>query len=253
MATLNRVNALIIDDDPEAVLLMGMRLNEACAADQRFVLEGAETLHAGLAEIARGDYDVILLDLTLPDSRGLDTVAATVAKAGGVPVVVLTNLEDEAVGGAGAHLAREDAAEDPSLGRGRPRRELPEARRPGLPRPGAPGLGDRGEGLRDVAERERGAGRAGWGVGQTAHAEDAGVGGGERPARQEDHRRPGLPGREPCQELREERELREPPRGALEPMAQLGELPEIVPLAPEDRYPGHLPRGISQRCRNPCT
>lgn len=98
MVSLKRVSALIIDDDPEAVLLMGMRLNEACAADQRFILEGAETLHAGLAEIARGDYDVILLDLTLPDSRGLDTVRAVMPKAGGIPVVVLTCLEDEAVG-----------------------------------------------------------------------------------------------------------------------------------------------------------
>lgn len=98
MASIKRVNALIIDDDPEAVLLMGMRLNEACAADQRFVLEGAETLREGLAEIARGDFDVILLDLTLPDSRGLETVAAVIAKAGGIPTVVLTALEDESLG-----------------------------------------------------------------------------------------------------------------------------------------------------------
>lgn len=98
MASLKRVSALIIDDDPEAVLLMGMRLNEACAADQRFILEGADTLSSGLGEISRGDYDVILLDLTLPDSRGLDTVKAVIAKAGGIPVVVLTALEDEAVG-----------------------------------------------------------------------------------------------------------------------------------------------------------
>jgi signal transduction histidine kinase len=98
MAPINRVNALIIDDDPEVVLLMGMRLNEACGPDQRFILEGAETLKAGLQEIARGDYDVILLDLNLPDSRGLGTVSAAFAKAGGVPIVVLTCLEDEAVG-----------------------------------------------------------------------------------------------------------------------------------------------------------
>lgn len=98
MVSLKRVSALIIDDDPEAVLLMGMRLNEACAADQRFILEGADTLSSGLAEIARGDYDVILLDLTLPDSRGLDTVKAVIPKAGGIPIVVLTALEDEALG-----------------------------------------------------------------------------------------------------------------------------------------------------------
>lgn len=98
MASEKRVNVLMIDDDPEALLLMGMRLNEACGTDRRFVLEGAETLKEGLAQAAREDYDVILLDLNLPDSRGLDTVASACRKAGNVPIVVLTCFEDEAMG-----------------------------------------------------------------------------------------------------------------------------------------------------------
>ena len=61
MAPIQRVNALMIDDDPEAVLLMGMQLNEACGPDLHFVLEGSETLKAGLLQVGRGDYDVILL------------------------------------------------------------------------------------------------------------------------------------------------------------------------------------------------
>ncbi|MDD5302825.1 MAG: hybrid sensor histidine kinase/response regulator [Elusimicrobia bacterium] len=98
MTPIQRVNALMIDDDPESLLLMGIRLNEACGPDLRFSLEGAETLKAGLLRIETGGYDVILLDLNLPDSRGLDTVAAACAKAGGTPVVVMTCFEDESVG-----------------------------------------------------------------------------------------------------------------------------------------------------------
>ncbi|MCR4294018.1 MAG: ATP-binding protein [Elusimicrobia bacterium] len=98
MASPKRVNVLMIDDDPEALLLMGMRLNEACGADRRFVLEGAETLKTGLAQAGKEEYDVILLDLNLPDSRGLDTVAEACRKAGNVPIVVLTCFEDEAMG-----------------------------------------------------------------------------------------------------------------------------------------------------------
>lgn len=98
MASEKRVNVLMIDDDPEALLLMGMRLNEACGTDRRFVLEGAGTLEAGMAQAAKDDYDVILLDLNLPDSRGLDTVARACRKAKGVPIVVLTGFEDEAMG-----------------------------------------------------------------------------------------------------------------------------------------------------------
>ena len=98
MAPSQRVDVLMIDDDPESLLLMGIRLNEACGPDLRFSLEGAESLKAGLLLIERGGYDVILLDLNLPDSRGLDTVAAVCRKAGGTPVVVLTCFEDESIG-----------------------------------------------------------------------------------------------------------------------------------------------------------
>lgn len=98
MVPLKRVNVLMIDDDPEAVLLMGMRLNEACGPDLRFSLEGSDSLKDGLGQIERGEFDVILLDLNLPDSRGLATVAAAHRKAGGTPIVVMTGFEDEAVG-----------------------------------------------------------------------------------------------------------------------------------------------------------
>jgi signal transduction histidine kinase len=93
-----RVTALMIDDDPESLLLMGIRLNEACGTDIRFALEGAESLKAGLLQLDRGEFDVILLDLNLPDSRGLETVKAVHRKAAGTPIVVLTGFEDESVG-----------------------------------------------------------------------------------------------------------------------------------------------------------
>lgn len=108
MAPAERLNALMIDDDPEAVLLMGIRLNEACGPDLRFALEGAGMLKAGLEKIERGGYDVILLDLNLPDSFGLDTVAAACGKAGGVPIVVLTGFEDESIGLEAISLGAQD-------------------------------------------------------------------------------------------------------------------------------------------------
>lgn len=88
----------MVDDDPESFLLMGLRLNEACGADLRFTLESAETLGKGLELLASRPYDVLLLDLNLPDSRGLDTVRAARAKAQDTPIVVLTGLSDEAAG-----------------------------------------------------------------------------------------------------------------------------------------------------------
>ena len=44
----NRVSILMIEDDPEALLLMGFQLSEACGPGLTFALEGAETLKSGL-------------------------------------------------------------------------------------------------------------------------------------------------------------------------------------------------------------
>lgn len=98
MATEKRVNLLMIEDDPEAILLMGVQLSEACGPNMTFALESAETLKKGLLMAERGDYDAILLDLNLPDSRGLDTIRAARHKAGGKPIIVMTGFEDEKVG-----------------------------------------------------------------------------------------------------------------------------------------------------------
>jgi signal transduction histidine kinase len=49
------------------------------------------------AEQAGAPFDVVLLDLTLPDARGLATVAAVHAAAPALPIVVLTGLDDEAL------------------------------------------------------------------------------------------------------------------------------------------------------------
>ena len=45
--------------------------------------------------MAEGRFDIILLDLSLPDSRGLETFFAMHAHAGEVPIVVLSGLDDE--------------------------------------------------------------------------------------------------------------------------------------------------------------
>lgn len=87
----------MVDDDPEAVLLMGLRLNEACVGDLSFALESAGTLAQALKLMSAGPYDAVLLDLHLPDSAGLETVRAARGKAGDTPIVVLTGFEDEAL------------------------------------------------------------------------------------------------------------------------------------------------------------
>ena len=62
-----------------------------------FDLKHANLLSTGLEMLAAGDIDVILLDLSLLDSRGFDTFARVHNQAPDVPIIVLTALADEAL------------------------------------------------------------------------------------------------------------------------------------------------------------
>ncbi len=58
----------------------------------------AESLNEALAKLESAHYDLILLDLTLPDSTGLSTLEHIVAMAPEVPTVVLTGHDDDGIG-----------------------------------------------------------------------------------------------------------------------------------------------------------
>jgi phosphoserine phosphatase RsbU/P len=60
-------------------------------------LSHVSTVAAAIQATRAGGVDAILLDLSLPDAQGLDAVTRMYAAAPGVPVVVLTGLEDEAL------------------------------------------------------------------------------------------------------------------------------------------------------------
>ncbi|MBI4549784.1 MAG: response regulator [Candidatus Omnitrophica bacterium] len=60
-----------------------------------FELESAPSLKAGLKKIAAAKFDVILLDLNLPDSRGIDTFVSLHGECPQIPIVVLTGVDDQ--------------------------------------------------------------------------------------------------------------------------------------------------------------
>jgi anti-anti-sigma factor len=99
-------NVLLIEDSPSYVLLLRSMLAEV--KGDAFEFACVESLAEGRQKLAGGGVDVVLLDLTLPDSRGLDTFANIRAAAGGIPIVVLTSLDDETI----ALKALQDGASD---------------------------------------------------------------------------------------------------------------------------------------------
>lgn len=88
------IKVLLIEDDAEcADALRGMLSQEK---NPSFEVECAKKLQTGLERLSKGGIDVVLLDLTLPDSQGLDSLEKVQAQVAEIPVIVVTGLADEA-------------------------------------------------------------------------------------------------------------------------------------------------------------
>lgn len=88
------IQVLLVEDHfPDAVLLRGQLARSTPPVQLTLATRMEEALSA-LERPGADPFDVVLLDLFLPDSRGLDTVQRVVAAAPGLPIVVLTGLDD---------------------------------------------------------------------------------------------------------------------------------------------------------------
>src|ERR1700731_4840408 len=89
------LQVLLVEDNAGDVRL----LREMFSKERRDAFQLTHLLRMSEAEthLAKGGVDIVLLDLGLPDGHGLDTVRRAHAAAPGVPVIVLTGLDDEAL------------------------------------------------------------------------------------------------------------------------------------------------------------
>ncbi|MHB9075070.1 MAG: hybrid sensor histidine kinase/response regulator [Desulfobaccales bacterium] len=87
------LKVLLIEDNPGDARLIREMLAEAGADDIR--LEWVPRLSQGLESLGKGEIDLVLLDLSLPDSRGLETFCKAYTQAPEIPFVLLTGLDDE--------------------------------------------------------------------------------------------------------------------------------------------------------------
>ena len=90
------MQVLLIEDNPADILLLHEALAEVDSI--QFRLTEAARLAEGLKRLRQECFDVVLLDLGLPDSQGLETFVKLHCQAPEVPIVVLTGLTDEALG-----------------------------------------------------------------------------------------------------------------------------------------------------------
>jgi len=90
------MRVLLVEDDPGSAQVVELALS--ASSHFAFEIEVVERLSTAIERLRDDSFDVILLDLGLPDSRGLDTVSKVHAENQEIPIVVLTGFDDEKMG-----------------------------------------------------------------------------------------------------------------------------------------------------------
>jgi len=92
---LDGIRVLLVEDNPGDARLFTELLRDAGA--DRLKMVHVDRLAAAIERLDRDSFDVMLLDLSLPDADGLDTLVRAHAHAPKIPIVVLTGHDDEAL------------------------------------------------------------------------------------------------------------------------------------------------------------
>lgn len=92
---MDTLQALLIEDNPGDVRLIREMLSEAGPTQVNVTVH--DRLADGRAALKAASFDVILLDLTLPDSVGMESLTGLGPGSIDAAVIVLTGLDDEAV------------------------------------------------------------------------------------------------------------------------------------------------------------
>jgi two-component system cell cycle response regulator len=89
------IKVLLIEDNPGDARLIREVLSDT--DNQNIALKWVDQLETGIELITKDGFDVVLLDLSLPDSHGMETIISFREQAPAIPIVVLTGLDDEKV------------------------------------------------------------------------------------------------------------------------------------------------------------
>lgn len=86
------LEVLLVEDNPGDARLIKELLSEV---EGRFNLETVGRLSHALDRLNRGNFQLVLLDLSLPDSRGISTFHAMIERFPRIPIIVLSGSADE--------------------------------------------------------------------------------------------------------------------------------------------------------------
>lgn len=89
------LNILLVEDNPGDVELIKEMMEQPHIRNSTII--EARNLEQAISKLQEDTFDIILLDLGLPDSAGLMTLTDILQYAKKIPVVVLTGLDDESL------------------------------------------------------------------------------------------------------------------------------------------------------------
>lgn len=95
--TVSGINILLIEDQEQDRFLVGKLLEKQAPTNQEYSLEWCASLLDGIEFIKDPAHDIhcVLLDLNLPDARGLDVLLRIKKVNPHIPIIIMTGLEDE--------------------------------------------------------------------------------------------------------------------------------------------------------------
>jgi CheY-like chemotaxis protein len=103
---MNKIVMLLVEDNPADISLIKEYLSEE--PPFQYELIEADSLNAALFLLSRNDFDIVLLDLDLPDSSGLDTARRVITEYSETAVLVLSDPMNKEVAQQAVRYGAED-------------------------------------------------------------------------------------------------------------------------------------------------
>ena len=98
-------NILLIEDNPGDTQLVKIYLKDAAFKFELFV---GDTFFEGMDVLSKHEIDIVLLDLSLPDSQGFKTLNRFLETTSNIPVIVMTGVNNEIVGNQAVKAGAQD-------------------------------------------------------------------------------------------------------------------------------------------------
>ncbi|MCT7949983.1 PAS domain S-box protein [Ancylothrix sp. C2] len=103
---LKTIDILLVEDNRADIALIQELLS--CAKTVKCIVVAVSRLAQAIEELNNQHFDVILLDLSLPDSVGMETLLKVQEQAPAIPIVVMTGLDDEELAVEAVSLGAQD-------------------------------------------------------------------------------------------------------------------------------------------------